>query len=238
MYKSRKIIYTSVALGFLMFNNTIANATLKNRVGKLFTQVLNSNFGRGNYKLTDGLKFNTPNQKLQAKELIKNKKIVGNDSYDFNPSGLGTIFTSKYYHQNKDSDGELITLISKNKPLVKDINESSVTVVYVDNEGIERKMKFDGLPIWVEGAEIIIDFKKKKNKMIKQESISTPNLTSPIPIEEQGAVGGVDTSYLETSSKESSGFLSKAKSLLNLQTGTTSEDKLNLLTEKKNKRKK
>lgn len=155
--------------GSLFTNPNKVNATLKNRVSGMLLYALGGNYGRGNYNLLDNVSVKSVHKK-QVDKMVSNKILIGVHSNEFDSSNLKGIEANKYYHQSVDDKGNLVTLISNEKPKILDVNGYKVTTSYIDDNGQENKLIVNGLPMWLEGRDILVD---RREKFIKNGGSSS-----------------------------------------------------------------
>lgn len=143
-----------VVLSSLGISSYSAKATLRSKITNTVRGILNIHTLGANLKIP-------PNLKEQTNKLITNGEITGSTPGEFDYSKLSMLTSSYYYHQSLDAEGTQVTLISKTLPKIKDIQDSSVKIKYMDENGIKKISETQGIPIWVSGIDMQENYKSK-----------------------------------------------------------------------------
>lgn len=143
----------------LSLTGNIAHANIRNRILNFFRSIYsryrreNLDENIKNIRVASGLES-------QANQLSRNRITLGLDVNKFDVEGVKDIKTNRYYLQRLkyDIDGNengKVTLVSINKPKIKEIKYDVVLVKYKDRSGKENTIYHSGLPIWVKGKDIL-----------------------------------------------------------------------------------
>lgn len=161
----------------LLSTTTSSKVHLKDKESKvkldsLLSKAKKSMFSLEEWKVTDSLRI-SPDMKNDIRELMEKNKISGNDIPEFDYSGFKELYFNNFYHQYKDSDGYINTLISQSAPKVTKVDGENVTVEYKDINGKKVTSVTKGIPIWIIGIDIKSkikdDLKTRKKEMREQK---------------------------------------------------------------------
>lgn len=167
-----------ILISSLYINISEANATLKNKFYRNLSNIFGrNNFGNGSYDIRENVKVSKKLTK-EVNSLVKNNKVTGINSYNFNISNINDIEPNYFYYQILN-DNEPITLISPVKPKIIAVKNETVTVKYINEKGREQIFISDGVPNWMLGLDITTDYNKKQKETMNpmgETSKLLPNL--------------------------------------------------------------
>lgn len=155
----KHIVYVSLfVLTFLYLNTVYTNASIKNRFYNILGNTCNNCitfYDVNNYFLRN-LKI-APGVEIESKifKLIEDELISGIDIEDFDLTNVASIFNNNYYFQNLTEEGDKITLISKEKPTIINIDGDMVKIKFTNPFGIYVEIETKGIPIWLKGKDIL-----------------------------------------------------------------------------------
>lgn len=167
-----------ILISSLYINISEANATLKNKFYRNLSNIFGrNNFGNGSYDIRENVKVSKKLTK-EVNSLVKNNKVTGINSYNFNISNINDIEPNYFYYQILNNN-EPITLISPVKPKIIAVKNETVTVKYINEKGREQIFISDGVPNWMLGLDITTDYNKKQKETMNpmgETSKLLPNL--------------------------------------------------------------
>lgn len=157
---SKYMLVTGIAVvSNVVFISNTANASIRSRLSRFLANLCGSCLSRRQHPATNNLEVPS---RLENKlnKLAYKKPVSGATVEGFNSSKIENIDGEKFYHQNKLGSRE-ITLVSDIKPVVTDVKNKKVRVVFETPDGLGRNFTTKGVPIWLKGSDIKYQDKKK-----------------------------------------------------------------------------
>lgn len=191
----KKIILTTTVVGLgILGVNKEANATLKSKIGRIFSGVMRSS---GNETVVDNLRGDS--RLLQkAKEMEESNLLSGRRLVDFSESYKPSILKDTfYYYQTRTDLGELMTVTSVEKPKIVKIEGQNVLVKVKDPETGKQLIGTEGVPIWNQGKDI-----KRNTEKILEERIQR-YFESMEGVQVESYFDGYSENYEHLTNKES-----------------------------------
>lgn len=195
MKKSVKCIVASSV--FIIGSGTNVNKAkgIRNRLISIFRII---SFRNG---LNSNIKLNISSSLVnKANDLFSKNIEIGLGIDEFDPKAIEVIKSKNWYLQRKNHLGDLLTLVSKTKPKITDIDgKGNVKVEYRDINNKKVTAYHIGLPRWLSGVDIKNKLKKIKyinlneHKLSLDVSISSEKRTNIIGL----GIEGFDTSGID-----------------------------------------